>query len=93
MHLSRKNGEEKLLMFPKLGRTVETLPVGEDGMRLENKLNGKHQGVSLGDVMALINNGKAELNCTLMLFVLMKPYLVSSGKLVLLEVLAKWLYS
>lgn len=41
-------------------RIVETLPVKKDGMGLENKLNGKHGGVSL-----MINNGNAELNCIL----------------------------
>lgn len=63
--MNRRNGEEKLLMFPEWGRIVEPLPLGEDGMRLKNKLNDKYQSVSLGDVMALINNGNPELNCIL----------------------------
>ena len=93
MRLSRKNGEGKLLIFPEWGRIVETLPLTEDGMRLENQLNGKHQGVSLGDVMALINNGNAELNCILTALCSDETICLTKKKLVLLEVLGKWLYS
>lgn len=48
-----------------MGRIVETLLLREDGMRLKNKRNSKHQGVFLGDVMALINTGNAVLTCIL----------------------------
>lgn len=48
-----------------MGRIVETLLLREDSMRLENKRNSKHQGVFLGDVMALINKGNAVLTCIL----------------------------
>lgn len=65
VRLIRRNGEGNILMFPEWGRIVETLLLREDGMRLENKRNSKHQGVFLGDVMALINNGNAVLTCNL----------------------------
>lgn len=50
-------------MFPEWGKIVETSLIRENGVKLQKNLNGKHQGVSLSGVTALINNGNVESNC------------------------------